>query len=273
LLHKLIRILVAAGSSDIRETIKDGICVHRATRYIEVDIATNGRAALDSLQKKPVDIAFIDIDMPGLDGPAVVAAMRETKSSHCLAVVMATALDPGEEAVFKRLGAYHFLQKPFHQDQISGIVSTFMKMETVYPILIVDDSAVTRKLARKVLENSRFHFEIFEADSAQAALKLLATEKFRIVLTDFQMPGGDGIELAGIIRGHFSKIGIYMMSTDVTTYLERSAAFVGISGFLKKPFAPEDIDALMHRFLELDAPKFGKMRDMFSFSAREKKAS
>ena len=107
----------------------------------------------------------------------------------------------------------------------------------------------------------------------QAALRALASGKFRMVLTDFHMPGTDGIELAGSIRDLSSKIGIYMMSTNDTSYLERSAAFVGISGFLKKPFTSADIDTIMHQFLELDTPKFGKMRDMFSFMERERKAS
>ena len=55
--------------------------------------------------------------------------------------------------------------------------------------------------------------------------------------------------------------------------LERSAAFIGISGFLKKPFNAADIDTLMHEYLEIDKPKFGKVRDTFSFLSRERKAS
>ena len=269
----MIRILVADDSGVAREVINSGIAVHRSKRYIEIDNVDNGRAAVEVLKKKQIDMAFIDINMPGLNGPEVIAAMGETKSTGCLTVAISSDLDDRNANTLKKFGAYQFLKKPFNQAEVSEIVSTYMTMTTTYPILIVDDSGTMRKLTRKVLEASRFDFEISEADSAAAALRALASGKFRMVLTDFHMPDTDGIELAGAIRDLSSKIGIYMMSTNDTTYLERSAAFVGISGFLKKPFTAQDIDTLMHQFLELDTPKFGKVRDMFSFMERERKAS
>lgn len=270
MLHKMIRILVADDSGIARDVINEGIGVHRKTRYIEIDNVDNGRSALDILTKKNIDIAFLDINMPGLNGDEVVAAMAETRSKHCLTVAVSGGLDERSEGVLKRYGAYHFLKKPFRQEEISEIVSTYIAMTASYPILVVDDSSTMRKLTRKVLANSRFDFEVSEADSAESALRSLSSGKFKLVLTDFHMPGVDGIELAGMIRDLSSKVGIYMMSTNDTSYLERSAAFIGISGFLKKPFNSDDIDVLMHKFLQIDAPKFGKARDMFSFLERDK---
>lgn len=273
MLHKMIRVLVADDSSVSREVINAGISVHKSTRYIEVDSVGNGREALDIVTRKPIDIAFLDINMPGMNGPEIVAAMRETKSSDCLTVAISSELDDRAEAILKHFNAYHFLKKPFSKTDIAEIVTTYMTMTEAYPVLIVDDSATMRKLTRKVLGASRFEFEIFEADSADAALRVLAGGKIKLVLTDFNMPGRDGIELAGEIGSLSSKVAIYMMSTDDTTYLERSAAFVGIAGFLKKPFTSSDIDTIMHKYLELDTPKFGKVREMFSFLDRERKAS
>lgn len=269
----MIRVLIADDSAIAREIVAEGIQLHRGERYIEIETVDNGRAALAYLQQKKVDIAFIDIHMPGLNGPEVVSAMKETQSNECLTVAMSSSLDDRAETVLKKFGAYHFLQKPFQPGDVGEIVATFRVMTRSYPILVVDDSGTMRKLARKVLESSRFEFEISEADSADAALKALARGKFELILTDFHMPGVDGLELAGSIRDLSSKIGIYMMSTNDTTYLERSAAFIGITGFLKKPFTPADIDTMMHEFLEIDKPKFGKVRDMFSFMERERKAS
>jgi len=273
LLHKMIRVLVADDTAVAREVVTDGIKVHRSKRYIEIDTVADGRSALDILKRKQIDIAFLDMNMPGLNGPEVVAAMRDTKSTNCLTVAISNSLDDKTESQLRELHAYHFLKKPFQSEDVAEIIATYMTMTTAYPILIVDDSATVRKLTRKILEESRFNFEISEADSAQSALRALASGKFRLVLTDFHMPGVDGIELAGSIRDLSSKIGIYMMSTNDTTYLERSAAFVGINGFLKKPFNAEDIDTIMHEFLALHAPKFGKVRNKFSFMGRETRAS
>lgn len=273
MLHKIIRVLIADDSAVAREVVAQGVNTHRSERYIEIDVVDNGRAALETLRKKQIDLAFIDIHMPGLNGPEVVSAMQETQSNRCLTVAMSGSLNDQAEAFLKKFGAYHFLKKPFQPAEVADIVAIYRVMTHSYPILIVDDSATMRKITRKVLDSSRFDFEISEADSAEAALKMLARKDYAIVLTDFHMPGTDGLELAGSIRDLSSKIGIYMMSTNDTTYLERSAAFIGISGFLKKPFNAADIDTLMHEYLEIDKPKFGKVRDTFSFLSRERKAS
>ena len=93
MLHKMIRVLVADDSAIAREVVNEGIKPHRNTRYIEVDNVDNGQSALELLKRKQVDIAFIDINMPGLNGPEVVAAMRDTKSIDCLTVAMSSDLD------------------------------------------------------------------------------------------------------------------------------------------------------------------------------------
>ena len=270
MLHKMIRALVADDSSVAREVVRDGIRLLGSKRYFDVSVVADGQEALSVLQNKPVDIAFVDVNMPGLSGPEVVGAMKQTQSKGCLTIAMSSSLNERVESVLKEFGAYHFLQKPFRAENVAEIISSYITMNETYPVLIVDDSATMRKLTRKILEASRFDFEISEADSAETALRAIKTGNFRMVITDFNMPGADGLELAGSIRELSSKIAIYMMSTNDTTYLERSAAFIGINGFLKKPFNAGDIDALMHKLLGLDDPRFGKVRDVFSFMERER---
>ncbi|MEP3045692.1 MAG: response regulator [Roseibium sp.] len=273
MLHKMIRVLLVGGDATTRDVLKAGVAVHRENRYIELDAVDNKIDALEALSNKAFDIVFVDLDSSGQNGEELFAAVKDTRSSSCLFIAISKIFDEKHASALKQSGAYDFLQKPFRQDEVSGIVATFMTMTVACPILIVDDSATMRKMTRKILDESHFSFEISEADCARSALRLLSGGKIKIVLTDYHMPGGDGLELAGAIRDMSSKIGIYMMSTNDTTFLERSAAFVGISGFLKKPFTSEDINALMRNYYRMDAPVFGKTLDMFSFAANEKKAS
>ena len=270
MLHKRIRALIADDSSIARDVVKSGLELHKDKRYIEVTIVKNGVEALSAFNKQPIDIAFVDIHMPGLDGPSVVTALRDSPSENCLIVAMSANLDQNSEAVLRKYNAYHFLKKPFRFEQVANVVMTYIVMTNIYRILIVDDSATMRKMARRVLEGSLFNFDVVEAGSAEEAITAIKTGKYCLVLTDFQMPDVDGLELAGKINALSSKIAIYMMSTTQTTYLERSAAFIGVSGFLKKPFTPRDIDTLMHKYLGLDEPSFGKVREMFSYLKKEK---
>ncbi|MCV0427320.1 MAG: response regulator [Roseibium sp.] len=268
----MIRILVADDSGVARDVITKGINVHRATRYIDIDTVDNGRAALDVLQRKRIDVAFIALKMSGLNGSEVIAELADSKSNNCLVIASDEKLGEECETQLRKHRAYHFLRKPFRQEDVADIVSTYIAMTKGIPVLLVDSSDSARAAIRKILEDSRFDFEIYEASSGEAALRTLSAGKFKVVLTDFQLPGMDGLELAGQVRSLSSRTGVYMMSTSDATFLERSAAFIGISGFLKKPFTADDIDVLMHTFLQLDTPTFGKARAAFSYLDRERKA-
>lgn len=59
-------------------------------------------------------------------------------------------------------------------------------------LLIVDDEKTQREGLRAVLED---HYDIYIADNAAAAIELLESEPFDILLTDFRMPGEDGLKL------------------------------------------------------------------------------
>ena len=59
-------------------------------------------------------------------------------------------------------------------------------------ILIVDDEKTQREGLRAALEDS---FEVYLADSAEAAMELLERETFQVLLTDFRMPKEDGMKL------------------------------------------------------------------------------
>ncbi|WP_321446417.1 response regulator [uncultured Cohaesibacter sp.] len=267
-LHKMLRVLVADDSAVTRDVIRRGILAFKNDHYLDVTFVADGAEALKVLKSKKIDVAFIDIHMPGLTGPQLVSELPNTVSKECLTIAISGRMDEKSEAVLKEFGAYHFMQKPFKAQDAADVFMTYIVMTQTYRILVVDDSATMRKLTKKILGKSRFGFDVIEADSARTALQAIVAERPNIILTDFHMPDVDGLELAGMIRSVSERIGIYMMSTSDTDHLERSAAFVGITGFLKKPFTAADIDSIMHKRLDLDTPKFGKTRPMFTFLER-----
>ena len=227
----MLRVLVADDSAVTRDVIRRGIRVHNDSRYLDVTFVADGSEALKIFKKKKIDVAFVDIHMPGLSGPQLVSELPNTISKDCLTIAVSGKMDEKSESVLKEFGAYHFMQKPFKSQDASDVFMTYIVMTNTYRILVVDDSATMRKLTKKILDKSRFSFEVIEADNARNALKAIVQQRPDIILTDFHMPDTDGIELAGMIRSVSERIGIYMMSTSDTDHLERSAAFVGITAF------------------------------------------
>ena len=67
-----------------------------------------------------------------------------------------------------------------------------------FRVLVVDDSAVARKLVESALSGSQY--ELVMAKSGQEALKILAKERPGLVITDWVMPDFSGVELCQRIR-------------------------------------------------------------------------
>ena len=81
---------------------------------VRILLAENGHAALAVLEKESVDLLVIDVNMPGMDGFATVAALRADGRHATLPVIMMTAGGLGEvRAQAAELGVAAFFTKPF----------------------------------------------------------------------------------------------------------------------------------------------------------------
>jgi two-component system response regulator PilR (NtrC family) len=105
------RILVVDDERSMREMLQ---IVLRREGY-EVLLAENGRAAIDLLEREPVDILISDIKMPDISGVDVLRAAK--KIDQDILGIMITAFASTETAVeAMRLGACDYLSKPFDID-------------------------------------------------------------------------------------------------------------------------------------------------------------
>jgi two-component system response regulator PilR (NtrC family) len=105
------RILVADDERSMRELLA---IVLRREGY-EVLLAENGRAAIELLEREPVDLLISDIKMPDLSGVEVLRAAK--KIDPDILGIMITAFASTETAVeAMRLGACDYLSKPFDID-------------------------------------------------------------------------------------------------------------------------------------------------------------
>ena len=116
-----IRILVADDDADIRMSLSERL------RWLghEVVEAADGRAALVAVEAHALDLAFLDVSMPRLNGIEALKLIR--KRWPDLPIVVVTAYGTIRLAVeAMKEGAVDFITKPFEQGQIDQTVSTFM---------------------------------------------------------------------------------------------------------------------------------------------------
>jgi two-component system chemotaxis response regulator CheY len=116
-------------------------------------------------------------------------------------------------------------------------------------ILAVDDSASMRQMVAFTLKSAGF--DVAEAEDGQAALDLAKTEKFKLVLADVNMPRMDGITLVKNLRtlADYKFTPLLMLTTESTPEKKMEGKAAGATGWLVKPFNPEQLVATVQRVL------------------------
>ena len=102
----------------------------RLRRFVEADIssASNGRAALDQLHANACDLVLLDMQMPEMDGMAVLEHMKADMELRDIPVIMVSAVDDVETVLrCIKLGADDYVQKPFNPDLLRARVEAALE--------------------------------------------------------------------------------------------------------------------------------------------------
>ena len=112
-------------------------------------------------------------------------------------------------------------------------------MGTGGKILVVDDNNDLRTIVSKIL--SRLGYEVSSADSSENGLRIFLKNKFDIVLSDFEMPGMDGVALACSVKKCSPRTRVVIMTgggKETVFSRERPA----VDKVISKPFTLAEID-------------------------------
>jgi two-component system chemotaxis response regulator CheY len=106
-------------------------------------------------------------------------------------------------------------------------------------ILIVDDSALSRRTLRRILEPSGY--ELVEADDGMTALEVYFLEKPNLVLLDLVMKGMYGLDVLVKLREMDPKVRVVVASADIQSSTRTMVDEAGALGFINKPFVAEQV--------------------------------
>jgi signal transduction histidine kinase/CheY-like chemotaxis protein len=210
----------------------------------------------------PYTLIVMDMHMPQMDGFALVERIRETTSFSRIAIVMLTSAGQrGDAARCRELHLAGYLVKPARRSELRDAI--VRAMGTLQPrpapgsdvrtpwesdkplrILVAEDNLVNQKLITKLLEK-RGH-EVIVVENGRAALDLLESSSFDLVLMDVQMPVLDGLEAVRLLRGREIGMPFHQRVVALTAHamkrdLDRCFA-AGMDGYLSKPIRPQELD-------------------------------
>ncbi len=129
-----INLLIVDDEVQFLESMKKRLEV-RDFNVIAVD---RGEKAIEVARKQPVDIALVDLKMPGLDGEQTLEALK--KEHEWMEVVILTGHGSVDSAVeLTKSGAYSYLQKPCELDRILQVLVEAYKKKVMNKMKIDDE--------------------------------------------------------------------------------------------------------------------------------------
>jgi two-component system chemotaxis response regulator CheY len=108
-------------------------------------------------------------------------------------------------------------------------------------VLVVDDSAMMRKIVIKNLRDCGYDVTIIEASDGKEGLDKFAAGGIDLVLSDWNMPNLDGLAMVREIRklDPDKKVPVIMVTTEGSADKVKEAVMAGANNYLAKPFTPE----------------------------------
>ena len=208
---------------------------------LRIVTAPNGTEGVRLARELHPNVITLDVLMPGMDGWAVLAALKEDPDTADIPVVMLTVVD--QQNVGFALGAAEYLTKPVDRARLVAVLERYRTPTAGY-ILVVDDEPSARETLRRLLE--RAGWPVVEAADGWAALEAIALERPAAVLLDLMMPGMDGFEVVQSLRTNtgFAELPVIIVTAKELTPEERQRLAGSVQRVLQKgSYTPADLVA------------------------------
>jgi signal transduction histidine kinase/CheY-like chemotaxis protein/ligand-binding sensor domain-containing protein len=161
-----------------------------------VELAADGRSGIDRARKLKPQAITLDVMMPGMDGWAVLTALKADPATADIPVIMLTVVD--EKQIGFALGAADYFTKPIDWGRLNSALQKFRKPTNHQTVLIVEDDEQAREMLRRAL--TREGWQVIEAGNGRMALERLDGLVPALILLDLMMPEMDGFEFMQQLR-------------------------------------------------------------------------
>jgi len=294
-----IQVLPEKDLSNLRLLVVDDNATNREVMTTQLESwgaqvteADSGDAALSLLnvfhiQQVPLfDVAFLDMQMPGMDGAQLAQKIKQDSRFCDLKMVMMTSTfnEGGEAEYFSSLGFSAYFSKPVTSTDLfdaltvvavggevlnqaqplvtHNYLQTLSKQaqpnvqSSLRKILLVEDNLINQEVALSVLEDLGYN-KVEVADNGKIAIQMLeenSADPYALVLMDCQMPVLDGYQASEKIRlgaagDAMVNIPIIAMTANAMKEDKAKCLQAGMSDYLSKPIDPDHLNSKIQHWL------------------------
>jgi two-component system, cell cycle response regulator len=240
----------------------------------EVDEAEDGLLGLAKLEELTYDLVILDVTMPNLDGPGMLAKMRE--AGNKTPVLMLTSESKKSIMVdVMKAGIEDYILKPFKPEELKAKVLKVLKltgpvgaavganpgvaaaMSAAAParvdptgkqfidILVIDDMENVHKKLKTLVPP---HVTVGSAMSAAAALQMCREKVFRVVFVDTDIPDVNSAALMNQMRTLQQHAAFLALALRTANDVQKEQQALGFDDVILKPFDKDSIDDFLIRY-------------------------
>ncbi|WP_158046991.1 response regulator [Skermanella pratensis] len=274
-----LRILVAEDNQ-VNQQVATGLITRLGHR---VDIAANGREAVEAICNLPYDLVLMDVQMPEMDGYEATAAIRRLKGGRAEVPIIAMTANAMEGDPQKCLaaGMDDYLPKPVDRRKLANAIGYWGhrrgggEAQTPAPaqlpvppaapaeiapdpgiaILVVEDDPISRRILAGLLkeEGRRIDVAVNGREAVEAALR----RPYHAILMDIQMPEMDGFAATRAIRALPPPAGsaaVIAMTADADLLQGEEWRACGMVDFVTKPINRKLVNEKLEHWAVRAAP-------------------
>ena len=185
-------VLVIDDDPTVRELLQRSL----TKEGIRVVCAAGGEEGLRLARELHPTAITLDVMMPGMDGWAVLTALKADAELADIPVLMLTIVD--DKNLGYALGAADYLTKPVDRDRLVAILKKYRGKDPSHLVLVVEDDAAAREILQRTLEKEGW--AVTAAENGRVALQRVAEQRPALILLDLMMPEMDGFQVVEALR-------------------------------------------------------------------------
>jgi signal transduction histidine kinase/DNA-binding response OmpR family regulator len=244
-------VLVIDDDADTRDVLERFL----NRKGFHVECASSGQDGLRLAKELHPAAITLDVMMPGMDGWAVLSAIKSEPDLADIPVVMLTIVD--DKNLGYGLGATDYMIKPVDRERLAKILVKFGDVPPPRSALVIDDEEPARRMLAGILEKEGWN--VIQAENGLVAIEQMEKQRPDLILLDLIMPKMNGFEFVAKLHKHdeWQSIPIVVITARDVTIEDR----VRLDGYVEK--------VLLKRALSEDA-LLAEIRDLISACVQRK---
>jgi CheY-like chemotaxis protein len=226
----------------------------------EVTEASNGKEALEMIDKANPDLILTDLDMPVMNGVSLMQAVKNNDLTKNIPIIVFTAKSKQTELDNYYRLAQDFIFKPGTLSEFANKTKEVLHLSADFDldgsdvdpkrksVLVVDDEEDIRELIVDSIDALK-KYNVISAKNGIEALFMFKKYKIDLVLSDMTMPIMNGIEFAHYVK-EMSKTPVVFVTAQTREIERKKGQILDVNEVISKPFKTSDIKTVVGKYLE-----------------------